>query len=299
MNADASTRAVSVIIATAARAERAAALRRAIDGVAALEPTPEIIVVVNGSGCDPSVVRWLQSDRRVRYDYQTLGSYPAAQRRGRELVRTPFFAFLDDDDELLEGSLARRLARMAAPDAPDVVVSAGLRHDGRSERPYVSHLPAEGDDLMLELLRENWFASSSPLFRSERVGIEFFDGQTKHYEWTLIGFRLLAAGRRFGIVDTPGFRVNDSPQSLSKNPTATLFTPVLLGRLLAMATRPAVRDALRRRLAAAHHACADFEWRAGHLGTAWRHHLKSLWLPGGMRYLTFSRHLLRTRPPVQ
>ncbi len=287
----------SVIIATAARSERTAALRHAIDSACTLDPTPEVIVVANGSGCDPSILEWLQADERVRYDYQPVGSYPAAQRRGRELVRTPFFCFLDDDDELLEGSLALRLDRMALVDAPDIVVSAGLRRTGSTDEPYAERLPDEGDDLMLDLLRENWFASSAPLFRSARVGVEFFDGQTPRYEWTLLAFRLLTAGRRVAFVRAAGFRVHDSAVSLSKNPAGTAFTPILLHRLLGMAPQAAVRSVLRHRLASAHHAIADAEWHAGRRGAAWRHHLKSLLLPGGVRYLAFSRRLL-LRPPA-
>ena len=119
--------AATVVIATAARPERASALRRAIDSVCAQVPAPEVVVVVNGSTFDPAIVDALKADRRIRYDYRELGSYPAAQRRGRELVRTAFFCFLDDDDELLPDSIALRLDRMSGADRPDVVVGSGLR----------------------------------------------------------------------------------------------------------------------------------------------------------------------------
>lgn len=284
--------AVTVVIATAARPERAAALRRAIEGVLAQQPAPELVVVVNGSGFDAALDAELRADTRLRHDYQALGSYPAAQRRGRELVRTPCFCFLDDDDELLPGSIATRLARLQAADAPDVVVGAGVRAEPQGDRPYAERLPRDGEDAALELLRENWFASAAPLFRSATVGLEFFDGQTRHFEWTLLGFRLATQQRRFAFVHEPGFRIHESAVSLSKNPAGTLFSPELLARLLALTPVPALQHRLRQRLAAAHHACAELEWRSGHARSAWRHHLKSLALPGGWRYAPFTRHLL-------
>jgi len=285
-------RLISVVIATAARPERAQALGRAIASAHDQQPVPEIIVVVNGTGFDPAVAQQLQDDPRVRYDYQALGSYPAAQRRGRELVRTPYFCYLDDDDELLPGSLATRLDRIDQTDQPDLVVSDGLRRVGDADVGFCERRPAAGEDLMLDLLRENWFASAAPLFRSATVELDFFDGQTKYFEWTLLAFRLLAAGRRFVLIPDQGFRLYDSPVSLSKNPGGVLASPDLLRQLLALDPPPAVRDRLRRRLANAHHGCADAERQAGHAGAAWRHHLQSLLMPGGLAYLSFTRRLL-------
>jgi glycosyltransferase involved in cell wall biosynthesis len=295
LSSEAPAAATTVVIATAARPERGAALRRAIDSVCAQVPAPEVVVVVNGSTFDPVLVDALKADPRIRCDYRELGSYPGAQRRGRELVLTTYFCFLDDDDELLPGSLAMRLARMTRADRPDVVVSSGLRSVAGSDRPYAERMPVDGQDIMLELLRENWLASPSALFRAETVSLEFFDGTTKYFEWTLLGFRLLNAGRRFAIVDQPGFRVNNSEESLSKNPGGIVFAPVLLRQLLGLAASPAVRAELRARLSRAHHACADHEWQQGHAASAWRHHLHSLVLPGGAQYLLYTRHLLR--PP--
>lgn len=285
-------RLVTVIIATAARPERGAVLRRAIDGVCAQQPVPEVIVVVNGGSFDSTLVAALQADTRVRYDYQALGSYPAAQRRGRELVRTEFFCFLDDDDELLDGSLSLRLECMMQTDRPDVAVCTGLRRVGNDDFPCNTPLPAAGDDLMLDLLRQNWFASSAPLFRTETIGLEFFDGQTKYYEWTLLGFRLFASRRRFAFIETPGYRLHDSAVSLSKNPAGVLFMPELLEQLLGLGPTPAARSKLLRRLANAHHICAATEIAAGHRLKAWRHHLHSLVLPGGWAFLTFTRRFL-------
>jgi glycosyltransferase involved in cell wall biosynthesis len=284
--------AATVVIATAARPERAAALRRAIDSVCTQVPAPEVVVVVNGNTFDAALVEALKADPRIRCDYRELGSYPAAQRRGRELVRTAFFCFLDDDDELLPDSIALRLDRMAAPDYPDVVVGAGLRSVAGGDRPYAERMPVDGQDIMLELLRENWLASPSALFRSEAVTIDFFDGKTKYFEWTLLGFRLVNAGRRFAVFDRPVFRVHNSEESLSKNPGGIVFAPVLLRQLLGLAASPTVRAELRTRLSSAHHACADHEWHQGHAALAWRHHLRSLVLPGGARYLLYTRHLL-------
>ena len=283
---------VTVIIATAARPERAEALQRAIAGVNAQRPIPELLVVVNGAGFDKALVESLKSDPRVRYDYLNVGSYPAAQRRGRDLVRTAFFCYLDDDDELLPGSIAARLERAKQADQPDIVVCDGVRHVGERDIAFCDCRPVAGTDLMLDLLRQNWFASTAPLFRSDSIVPAFFDGKTKYFEWTLIAFRVLSAGRRMVLIDDLGFRLHDSPASLSKNPLGTLATPALLNQLLDFDPPRLVRDELRRRLAKAHHACSDLEHHNGNHLAAWRHHLRSIALPGGLAYLAYTRRLV-------
>ena len=288
---------VSVIIATAAKAERAVALRRAIDGALAQEPRPEVVVVVNGAAYDPPLFEALSSRPGVRREYLEVGSYPAAQRRGRELVRTEYFCYLDDDDELLPGSIAARLGRLQASDKPDVVVASGVRRLADADVAYCERRPADEDDLMLSILGDNWFASPAPLFRSARVGVEFFDGRTQWFEWTLLALRLLTAGRRFAFVDTVGFRLHDSPISLSKESRGKPHVPAFLTQLLRL--QPGLPEhvcrAIRRRLSDAHHACSDLERERGNPLHAWRHHLRSLLLPGGLRYLAYTRHLVVSR----
>lgn len=280
---------VTVIIATAARAERAQSLLRAISGVQAQCPSAKLIVVANGERCDHALVARLESDPTLHLIRLEEGSYPAAQRAGRQLVHTPYFCFLDDDDELLEGSIALRLQRANKSDAPDVVVGNGVRRLCDADTDYCDLLPHSGADLMLSLLDRNWFASASALFRTSTVTSEYFDGKTKYFEWTLLAFRLLNAGRRFVFTSHRGFRLHDSPISLSKHPSASLSAPAFLEQLLTITRNDQVKRALRSRLAHAHHDCADLLRLRGDYRSAWQHHIRSLTLPGGMHYVAYTR----------
>jgi glycosyltransferase involved in cell wall biosynthesis len=284
---------VTVLIATLAVTSRTGTLRRAIRSAFEQEPSPHLIVVVNGGRYDQTLLAELRNDPRIQLRFSEVPSYPAAQRLGRLQVLTPYFCFLDDDDVLLPGSISARLARARQSDAPDVVVSNGYRSDSSEDVPSLP-IPAPGphSDLLISLLQRNWFASCAPLFRSARVDESFFDGQTKYFEWTLLAFRLLLANRSFAFVPQFGFRVSDSPGSLSKDERGTFAEPSLLQGMLQMNPPANVRWLLKQRLAIANHACSDLAIRQGALASAWQHHLRSMIYPGGLRYLTYTRHLI-------
>jgi glycosyltransferase involved in cell wall biosynthesis len=283
---------VSVVIATAALPERRAALLHAVECALNQTPQPTVIVVVNGVRFDRQVYAQLERESAVTLAYSKQPSYPAAQRLGRTLVRSEYCCFLDDDDELLPGSIESRVERAERADRPDVIVSAGYRRVGSGDVRCCDLLPRQDEDLRLHLLRQNWFASCAPLMRCQTVDESFFDGTTRYFEWTLIAFRLIAAGKRFAFVDQPGFRINESPISLSKEAGSIRSSPDFVHKLLSTAPPEHVRRALRRRLSSAHHACANLELVEGRLVRAWRHHLSSLAAPGGFSYLLFTRHLV-------
>lgn len=55
------------------------------------------------------------------------GSLPRALIAGRRTVATPFYSFLDDDDELLPVAIDLRLAPLLADPAVDIVASNGYQ----------------------------------------------------------------------------------------------------------------------------------------------------------------------------
>lgn len=285
---------VTVIIATALAPHRAALLDRAIESARAQAAVTEIVVVVNGERFDRAALARLQARAELRVEYLKVGSYPAAQRRGRELVTQPFFCYLDDDDELLPGSVDRRL-ELALSSGADVVVGNGYRSINGADVPFCRRLPDRGDDLAMAMFNENWFASCAPLFNTASVTLDFFDGHTKYLEWTLILFKLLAAGKRFDFVPHFGFRIYDTATSLSKDEQGVFAAPEVLHAVLKLDPSPQVRRQVRTRLARAHHVCAEVELRRGRYVSAWRHHLKSLAYPGGLAYLTYTRRLFAPR----
>ncbi len=284
---------VTVLIATAAQSARVQALKRAIASALDQVPKTHVMVIVNGTSYDRALFAELETDTRIELHYSKVGSYPAAQRLGRSLVRTPYFCFLDDDDMFLSGSIAARLSRAQQDDAPDVVVSNGFRLKPEGDVPnYDPPLPDPDSDLLHSLLQRNWFASCAPLFRSDRVDLSFFDGESKYFEWTLLAYRLLLAKRSFAFVPHFCFRLTDSSVSLSKDEASRFAEPTFLICMIQMNPPKHVRRILLRRLANAHHGCSVTAAKRGEQAAAWRHHLRSLAYPGGLRYVSYTRHLI-------
>src|SRR5579872_6062190 len=118
--------AISVIMPTTALTARGKSLLRAIDGVLSQEGVTAIpVVVVNGRNRDPQLVKEIEKRAGVKLVLQEEGDLPKALRVGRAAVETPWFAELDDDDELLPGGLAARLQVLRERPECGAVVSNG------------------------------------------------------------------------------------------------------------------------------------------------------------------------------
>jgi hypothetical protein len=286
------TLSVTVIIPTTCELRRKASLLRAIESIVEQDVEDvEVIVVVNGNRFDAELLAQIQADARLRVYYQELGSLPAAIRFGRSLVRSEFYAFLDDDDEYLPGAIRTRLAPLLANANVDLVVTNGFYHSN-SDHQLLKHASDVNINCLAALIEENWLASCGGLFRSSAITLDYFEGSTKYYEWTLLAFRIALAGHIVALVDTPTFRINNTPESESKSDeSARSLIPFIQGLL----TYPApthIRHALRRKLSAAWHTLAEKHRGAGRRRDAWRCHARSLLLPGGWRFLGYTRHLL-------
>src|SRR5579872_1226627 len=117
------TDAISVIMPTTALRLRGKCLMRAIDSVVTQEGViPIPIVVVNGRNRDSELTNEIARRTDLTLVLQDEGDLPKALKTGRAAVQTPWFAELDDDDELLPGALAARLdAFRERPDCGAVV----------------------------------------------------------------------------------------------------------------------------------------------------------------------------------
>lgn len=284
---------VSIIIPTTCERARWESLQRAIAGVLSQQGVEaQVIAVVNGKRYDAACLTALREKEGVTVLYRETGSAPLAQAAGREAVNTPFFAFLDDDDEYLPGALAVRLAPLLAEPNLDFVVTDGYRRRGGREERAIGDRGAITADPIGALCERNWMASCAGLFRTSTVTPRYFADPAPYMEWTYLAFRLTACLKMRWLA-TPTYRIHDSPVSLSKTDAYLRSELDILQRVLALPLAPRARRAVRRKLGRACHAFAEKSRRHGSRSAAWRFHFDSLRQPGGWRYLPYSRKLLR------
>ena len=286
-------RLLTVVIASMCDDARAAQLHRACDSVRAMAGDLDysIIVVANGARVSPRVLEWLAARTDVRVVQLRSGSYPLARRVGAELADSEFLAFLDDDDELLPDTLARKIAYFREHPEVDVLVTDGLCVNG----PSVTKLfpPPDGRcaDLVETMMRVGWGACALTL-RMQNIDLAAFDPEFRHMEWTLTTLEL-ARHYRFGFLDEPTYRYyEDTPGSLSKNAERYLAPPELWYRLTKSYAGTRYDAAVRRRYGRmCHNALWEYA-RRGRLRDAWRLHMESLMSPGGIVFVPYSAKLM-------
>lgn len=282
---------VTVIIPTTCEPHRSQQLLRAIDSVLAQAGgSPHVLVVVNGARYDADLLSKLRLRSDIRVDYREVGNLPLALAYGRSQVESEFFCFLDDDDELLSESLSIRLGALVDPEV-DVAVSNGYNVAGE-RRTIRVQTPFGSEDNPLEaLVRENWLASCGGLFRTRAVPQEIFDELLKFYEWTTVAFRV-SLGLKVVFVDMPGYVVNDSPSSLSKSEEFLLCDEKMIRQMLSHSLPRPVKNQLRKKLSQSLHNSSSYFLEIGDLNGAWRYHLGSLFMPGGIKFILYTRKLI-------
>jgi glycosyltransferase involved in cell wall biosynthesis len=287
---------ISVIIATTCEKRREREIQRAVASVLDQEGVPvELILVVNGERFDPGLLQSLRENPRLRVEYRQQGSFPAALRHGREVIRGEYFAFLDDDDMYLPGALRIRLDGINDGSPVDWMCTNGFEERGGVGVPYMSaeEVAFTLRDPINAQYSVNWLGSSGALFRTTAIPPEFFDGVTKHYEWTWLTYVLLMAGKTVRFVDQPTFYKYDTPGSLSKDKSADpRVTELRLLELMKPGTPPPSWSRLHEKIRGCLHSLASFHCDRGEVGPAWSYHWRSLMEPGGWRYLLYTRKLV-------
>lgn len=292
---------ITVIIPTIGDERRRETIWRTIESAGPRSGArTRVLVVVNGKRFSQQLLDDLRASPDADCLYIEQGSLPMALRAGREAVRSPYFAFIDDDDEFLPGGLGRRLdVLQSRPDAAFIISQGWFHTDGRDEPQTNLNAAAIHPDPLGCLLRENWLATSaSGLYRSERVGAEDFREMPSYLEWTYLGFRL-ASRHPFVFIDEPTYRRYDVPGSLSKSLNFRKGMVDAIGRILELPLPPATLDALHVKLTHATHDLSVLALESGDRREAWRQHLRTLSQRGGLRFLGYTRHLLlpSRRPP--
>lgn len=276
-----------------AEQHRKVSLLRALDSArAASSDHVQFVVVVNGHRRSLEVTNSLETMSDVIIISLKDGSLPHALIAGRAAVTTPFFCCLDDDDELLPGSIDIRLNPMLADSRIDLVTGNGYGCIAGSDSVAYKHLDSVFKDPLRAIFVGNWLASCSALFRSDSIDVSYFENFHPHIEWTWLAFNLAMHKKNIAVVDKPTFRVHDTVGSASKSHQYRQAHLNLYERMLISQPPDDVRQLILSRIGGILHMEADDLWRAHRLFPAWIVHLRSLTYPGGLRYLTFSRHLI-------
>ena len=174
----------------------------------------------------------------------------------------------------------------------DVVVTNGYRVIDNKETLRWKDFAKARLDPLATLLSENWLTSSSALFRSTSITVDYFDDDLKYREWLVLAFRLCLARRNIYFLDTLTNRIYENKESLSRTPSYFLAEPITLKYMLSFDVPVAIRRILKRKLSASLHNVSAYYLQNGEIWQAWKSHLKSLCYPGGLRYLLYTRKLV-------
>lgn len=284
--------AISVIIPTLAEARRAESLLRAIGTVRAQEDISAVpIVVVNGQRFDSSLVQRLQQMNSIQLHLEPRGGLVNALVVGRRLVETPYFSFLDDDDEYLPHALRTRLDAMLADDRVDAVVSNGFRLEGPVRTASAANIADARKDPFVALLDNNWLTSCGGLYRTKRINARFFADATTYAEWTYLGFKL-SLSHRIEFVDRPSYVIHDTEGSLSKTVNYNAALAGIMEKILGLPLPAHAHRAVQRKYGSALHDQSSHFLEVGERKKALQCHLKSLRQPGGLRFLLYSRKFI-------
>lgn len=285
----------TIIIPTTCSRERHASLLRAVTSLLHQQDVAiEVLLIINGNRCDDEALAACQQLPGVRIHRQAFGSLPAAMTTGRVLVTTPFFGFLDDDDEYHSHAVARRLAPMLADKSIDLVVSNGLHTVNNNVVPLYEDISGLEHDPLRALLQKNWLKSCAALFRTDSITLNYFDPQVKYTEWTLMAFKLCLAHKKIKFINDLTYRIHFTPESLSASSGAIQEGPWFRLRLLSQPLPRDVRKFLRNDYCMAQHTLSDYLRTQGNLGPAFIAHVKSCGtIAGLLNHVLFTRYFLR------
>jgi hypothetical protein len=284
---------VTIIVPTRAFRERADYLSAAIRSVVSqcgVRAVP--LVVLNGQRGCRHLERSLRADRRIRLLELEEAGLPAALRAGREAVDTPFFATLDDDDVLVPGGIALRVSALEAHPDRSVVVSNGIVRDGDTQRVHLTAHEAVEADPLRAMLRANWLLPGSWLARSDEVQADIFEGMPANLECTFLALRFAVEYRMLWLREPTVIYHAGTPGAQTLARDFVIGQAAGLEHIMRLPLPEDVRRVYRDRVGESFHEAAHNDLQLGAMTDAWRWHLASLGSPGGLRYLSFTRHLL-------
>lgn len=284
---------LTVIIPTLADDKREKTLIRAINSITKQTDCPaKVIVVVNGQRFDSKLLDILAARADIEVLREPRASAKIARYTGLLNVKTPYFAFLDDDDELLEHSNKTRLDTLKTHPNCAFVVSGGYRIEAGIQKPSAQNIVRARTAPYEELSENNWLTSCGCIFATNMIQPDIFRDLPDYHEWTYLAYKLLSCSS-FCITEMPCYIIHESTNSLSKTLEYSIAHVGVFRRVLSLDIPESAKTEVKRRLAKAEHDSASLALSAGLVQKALKHHLASLVLPGGLRYLSFTRHLLK------
>ena len=284
---------VTVIIATLADANREASLRRAIKSVESqCEVDTRVHLIVNGKVYSYEALDQLRSNS-VEVYFENRPSLPGAIFAGRRTVSTPFFCFLDDDDELLPNSIASRVLPMLQDQTIDLVVGNGLsRTPNGASRIVFEDMNLFRSDPFSSVFRRNWLASCGAVYRTATVSEDIFFDLPSYYEWTLVACRILVRGLRPSFLDSSTFVINETEGSLSRSSKYIESSPIACEEILALALPRRIKQHAIAKYCDVYHSLCGHHLSQGRMLEAFSAHVRSLrYRHGFVRYLLYSRRI--------
>lgn len=285
---------ISVIVPTIASLARRTSLYAAVDSLLNQDAARILpIVVANGDRYDPELIATLKADRRIRYLYREEGNLPQAIAAGRISVDTECFGILDDDDLYLRNAAAVRLSAFHEDPSADVVVTNGFDRTNQGDTLRIDDICCMAADPALALMTFQWLPSAAAgLYRTASIGPDFFSKAPRFLEWTYVALRV-ALTRRIKFINTPTFVLDKrTPDSLSKSDDYLFGMPGAIAQIMSLNPPERVLRQLKRKYCAALHQVSMQALSERRLGEAWRAHMASLNSPHGLRYLSYTRHLV-------
>ena len=159
---------ISVIMATY---NRASLISRAIESI--LDQTFqdfELIIVDDGSSDNTKevIAGFMQKDLRVKYfkNKKNLG-LPKTRNEGIKVSRGKYIGLLDDDDEWLPDKLEKQINKFQSTPETIGLIYCGLAYISQSGKTSKTIIPRLKGNLFQDILKENFFGSSTPLIKKE------------------------------------------------------------------------------------------------------------------------------------
>lgn len=288
---------LDVIVRTLADASRSALLFRALESIqdqVGVKARP--IVVVNGDKFDEATLKALNVWPGILLHHVLKASAGLARVAGRNLVTAPFFSYLDDDDEMIESSLMEPMSWLESHSDCDVLINNGYFIKDGGVLVESTHIASHTSQPDVSLLDECWLSPGACIFRTSQVPSDMLNAGWSHLEWTRLAFELCARRKRLHFMDLKTVRYNDTPGSMSKQlPHQEAALHLLREVGCDTRLRPVVRRGAYEKYLRVLHNLASFYWKNGQLGRAWRCHIGSLRSPYILKYLLFSRKLIKPR----